>query len=203
MIFSLVFQGKNEYNKILTISVNELKNGATFKFDNQPFIVLNYEHIKLGRGSAWIKVKIRNLLTGSVTEKSFISGNRVEPIETSRKKYQYLYHDSTGYVFMEPKTFEQISLVSQVLADQVGYLKDGVTADILFLDDKPLTIELPQKMEFLVKEADPGVKGDSASNFLKDAVLDNGLKVRVPLFIEEGEKIIINTKNGEYVERVK
>jgi len=164
---------------------------------------LNYEHIKLGRGSAWIKVKIRNLLTGSVTEKSFISGNRVEPIETSRKKYQYLYHDSTGYVFMEPKTFEQISLVSQVLADQVGYLKDGVTADILFLDDKPLTIELPQKMEFLVKEADPGVKGDSASNFLKDAVLDNGLKVRVPLFIEEGEKIIINTKNGEYVERVK
>lgn len=185
------------------ISVNELKNGATFKFDNQPYIVLNYEHIKLGRGSAWIKVKIRNLLTGSVTEKSFISGNRVEPIETSRNKFQFLYHDNTGFVFMDPKTFEQVSLTALAVADQAGYLKEGVVADILFLEDKPLGIELPQKMEFMVKKADPGVKGNSASNFLKDAVLDNGLKVRVPLFIEEGERIVIDTKNGEYVERVK
>jgi elongation factor P len=188
---------------LIMISVNELKNGATFKFDNQPYIVLNYEHIKLGRGSAWIKVKIRNLLTNSVTEKSFISGNRVEPIETSRKKFQYLYRDGDSYVFMDPKTYEQSSLSSQSVGNQGNYLKDGTNIDILFLEDKPMTIELPQKMEFMIKEADPGVKGNSASNFLKDAVLDNGLKVRVPLFIEEGEKIVVDTRSGEYVERVK
>lgn len=185
------------------ISVTDLRAGVTFRHDGQPYFVLKYEHIKMGRGTAWIKVKIRNLLTGSVTDKSFISGNRVEPIETSRKKLQYLYHEGDQFLFMDPKTFEQVSLPKDVLSGQAGYLKDGISVDILFLEDKPLTIEIPQKMEFTIVEADPGVKGDSASNFLKTAVLDNGLKIKVPLFIKAGDKILVDTRTAEYVERVK
>jgi len=185
------------------IPVQDLRNGVTFLVDGAPYVCLKYEHVKMGRGSATIRIKAKNLLTGSTTEKSFINSARVEEINTVRRPMQYLYFDSAQYVFMDPKTYEQVGVSSEVVSGEAPYLKEGATVNILFWDERPLWIELPPKMEFTVKETDPGVKGNSVSNLYKDAVLDNGIKTRVPLFINEGDKVLIDTRDGSYAERVK
>lgn len=183
--------------------VQDLRNGTTFLLDGQPCVALKYEHVKMGRGSATIRIKLRNLLTGATVEKSFINSARVEEINTMRKPMQYLYKDGEEYVFMEPKTYEQVSLKAEVVGENGQYLKEGVLVNILFWDERPLWIELPPKMEFTVVETDPGLKGNSAANMYKSAKLENGITVRVPLFIEEGEKILVDTRDGSYAERVK
>jgi elongation factor P len=185
------------------LGVQELKNGVTFLLDDQPFIVLKYEHIKMGRGSATIKVKARNLLSGAVLDRSFINSAKVEEINTIRRVMQYLYRDGNDYIFMDNSTYEQVSLPEAVLAESAKFLKEGITVNILFWDERPLWVELPPKMEFTVAETDPGIKGNSAANMYKSAVLDNGVTVRVPLFIETGEKIMVDTRDGSYAERVK
>jgi elongation factor P len=183
--------------------VQDIRNGTAFLLDGQPYIGLKYEHVKMGRGSATIRIKMKNLVTGATTEKSFINSARVEEINTFRKPMQFLYFDGTEYVFMDPKTYEQVSLTADEAADNAPYLREGIIANILFWDQKPLWIELPPKMDFTVTETDPGIKGNSAANMYKSAKLDNGMSVRVPLFIEEGERILIDTRDGTYAERVK
>ena len=187
------------------IVVQELRNGVTFWVNGAPYVCLKYEHVKMGRGSATIRIKAKNLLTGATTEKSFINSARVEEINTVRQPMQYLYKDKDGtnFVFMDPKNYEQVGVSSEVVGSEAPYLKEGTTVNILFWDERPLWIELPPKMEFTVKETDPGVKGNSVSNLYKDAVLDNGIKTRVPLFINEGDKVLIDTRDGSYAERVK
>lgn len=185
------------------IVVQDIRNGTAFLLDGQPYIGLKYEHVKMGRGSATIRIKMKNLVTGATTEKSFINSARVEEINTFRKPMQFLYTDGTDYVFMDPKTYEQVSLSADVAAENAPYLKEGIVTNILFWDEKPLWIELPPKMDFTVVETDPGIKGNSAANMYKSAKLDNGMTVRVPLFIEEGERILIDTRDGTYAERVK
>lgn len=171
--------------------------------DGQPYAGLKYEHIKMGRGSATIKIKMKNLLTGAITEKSFINSARVEDIEVGRKPMQYLYKDGENYVFMDPQSYEQVNVSAEVLGEQAPFLKEGVNVIILYWDDRPLWVELPPKMAFTVVETDPGVKGNSVSNLYKAAKLDNGLQTRVPLFINEGEQVMVDTRDGSYVERVK
>lgn len=185
------------------INVTELRNGTTFKFEGALYVVLKYEHVKIGRGSATIRVKIKNLETGTVLEKSFINSAKVEPISTTRKKMQYLYDDGKSFTFMDPKTYEQIELSSHIVDETKNYFKEGESVNILFWDEKPLWVELPPKMEFAVKETPPGVKGNSASNMYKDAILENGIGVRVPLFIKNSDVIRVDTRTGEYVERAK
>lgn len=183
--------------------VQDIRNGTTFLLDGQPWLGLKYEHVKMGRGSATIRIKAKNLLTGTTVEKSFINSARVEEINTARRPMQYLYKDGQNYIFMDPKDYEQIEISGQVIGSSGDYLKEGVLVNILFWEDRPLWIELPPKMDFKVIETDPGVKGNSAANMYKTAKLDNGLTVRVPLFIEEGEQIVVDTRDGSYVERVK
>lgn len=185
------------------IVVQDLRNGTTFLLDGQPCVALKYEHVKMGRGSATIRIKLKNLLTGATVEKSFINSARVEEINTVRRQMQYLYKDGGDFVFMDPKTYEQVSLDAKVAGDSAPYLKEGTLVNILFWDERPLWIELPPKMEFVVTQTDPGIKGNSAANMYKSAVIDNGMTVRVPLFIEEGEKIVVDTRDGSYAERVK
>ncbi len=185
------------------ISVNELRAGRTFQEDGQPYLVLKYEHTKMGRGSANIKVKVKNLKTGSVTEKTFISGAKVEEVLTQKKKLQYLYSDQLGYHFIEPETFEQITIPIKLLKNQAGFLKEEAEVNILFVEGEPVSVELAPKMKFKIKETGPGVKGDSATNIFKPATLENNMKVKVPLFIKTGEEIWVDTRSGEYVERVK
>lgn len=184
------------------ISVTDLRANAVFEEEGQLWKVLRYEHVKLGRGTATIKVKIRNLRTGSITERAFISGARVQEANLLKKEVQYLYQDKSDHIFMDPITFEQFTLSKEKLGDEEKFLKEGMNVQVLLNDDEALSIELPIKMEFKIKESDPSVRGNSATNIFKDAVLENGLKLKVPLFVDEGDTIRIDTRTGEYVERV-
>lgn len=182
------------------IGVQEIRNGMGFLLDGQPWVGLKYEHVKMGRGSATIRIKMRNLLTGAVVEKSFINSARVEEIDLARKPMQFLYKDGESYIFMDPKTYDQVAIGE---IEEGKYLKEGATVNVLFWDDKPLSVELPPKMDFTVVECDSGIKGNSVSNLYKPAKLDNGVNLRVPLFIEVGDRILVDTRDGSYAERVK
>ena len=185
------------------ISVTELRAGRTFKENDQLYLVLKYEHTKMGRGTASIKVKVKNLKTGSVTERSFISGARVEEASTFKRKLQFLYQDQSGFYFMDPKNFEQVEIPVSLLKEQKDFLKEEILVDVLFIEGEPVSVELAPKMKFEVKETGPGVRGDSATNIFKPATLENGFKIKVPLFVEKGEEIWVDTRSGEYVERAK
>lgn len=184
------------------IPVTQLRSGTVFKENHNFFQVLKYKHIKLGRGTANIKVKVKNLKTGSLLEKTFISGSKVKQVSLEKKEAQYLYQEKGEYFFMDPATFDQFSLSYENLEEQAKFLKEGVEVKLLVLEGKPLSVELPIKMEFKVIDAPPGVRGDSATNIFKEVTLENGLKVKVPLFIKSDDKIMIDTRSGEYVERV-
>ena len=185
------------------IAVQDLKNGITFELDNDPYIVLKYEHIKVGRGSATIRVKIKNLKTGRVLEKTFINSARVESVSLIKKKMQFLYESGKNFAFMDPETYDQVEIPIDILGSSSSFLKEGMVVTVLYWEDKPLWVELQPKMELTVTETDPGVKGNSATNVYKPAILENGYQLRVPLFINKGDKIRVDTRTGEYIERAK
>lgn len=185
------------------ISVTDLRPGVVFEEEGALFKVVTYEHIKLGRGSASIKVRVKNMRTGSVVDKSFINGAKVKEANLVKKKFQYLYKDAAGACFMDEQSYEQISIPLTVLGQDASYLKEGMSVQLLFLENEPLSLELPPKMEFAVLETGPNEKGNSATNIYKEAILENGLKVKVPLFLEEGDRVLIDTRTGEYSERAR
>lgn len=185
------------------IKVTDLKNGTNFLHYGKPCQVVKYSLIKLGRGSAYVKITARNLETGSVEEISYQSNAAVEEADTAKKKLQYLYKDALNAVFVDPQTYEQTEIPLKVLGDQVAYVKEGEEVNVLFLDQIPLSVELPTKVVFSVIQTDPGVKGNSAVNLFKPAVLENGIKVKVPLFVKVGDKVKIDTRSGDYLERAK
>jgi len=185
------------------IEATDLKNGTTFLSNSKPYKVIKYSHIKVGRGGAIVKVNIKNLITGVMEDKTFSSNSKVDEITTQKRKLQYLYHDNEKAFFMDPKSYEQMEIPLKNMTDELVYIKEGDNADILFWDDYALSIEIPPKVALSIKDTSPGVKGNSASNVYKDAILENGLKIRVPLFIKSGERVRVDTRTGEYVERVK
>jgi len=182
------------------ISVTELRAGTTYVEDGQYLTVLSYEHIKMGRGSANIKVKVRNLKTGSTTEKGYTNGAKVDDIPVVKKDMQYLYKDDSEVFFMDPKSFEQVSIPIKLIPEH-AFLKEGDTFPVSFIEGKPLSVLLPPKMVFKVVEAAPGAKGNSATNVFKEATLENNIKTRVPLFIKVGESIRVDTRTGAYTEK--
>lgn len=190
------------------IPVTDLRKGVTFEVDGQPYKVLEYSHIKMGRGGATIRVSLRNLLTGSVEVKTFNSGATVLPITTVKRRLQYLYQDGDNVVFMDPNSFEQIEIERDTVSGKLKFLKEGQEVDIVFWSlngardhERPLEIDLPSNIVLTVTEADPGVKGNSAANFYKQIKLENGLTIKAPLFIKAGDKIRVDTRTGEYIER--
>lgn len=182
------------------ISVTELRAGTVFEDGGSTYVVLSYEHIKMGRGSANIKVKVKNIKTGATTEKGYINGAKVKPVTVFKKELQYLYKDEDFAYFMDPKTFEQTA-VKLDLIDGYDFLKEGMNFMVSILNDEPLSVILPPKMDLIVTETGPGVKGNSATNIFKDAVLENGVKTKVPLFINIGDKVRIDTRTGAYTEK--
>lgn len=185
------------------IAATDLKNGTTFLSNGKPYQVIKYSFIKMGRGGAVVKVTARNLETGSIEEKSFSSNVSVDEVNTYKKKLQFLYKDAVNSVFMDSKTYEQAEIPVSILGDSAVYLKEGESVDILFWDEKPISCELTPKATLMVTECDPGVKGNSATNIYKPATLENGLKLKVPLFIKKGDRIKVDTRTGEYLERAK
>lgn len=184
-------------------NINELRGGAVFQEDGQLLQVITYEHIKMGRGSGTVKLKVRNLRTGSIVEKGFITGARVDDVSVEKKKAQYLYQDGENYNFMDPATYEQFPISSKILGDDAKYLKEGLEVVLLVLDEEALSIELPNSIVYEVKETGPGERGNTVSNVFKEAVLDNDLIVKVPMFMKIGEHVKIDTRSGQYIERVK
>ncbi len=183
------------------ISVNELRAGTIFEESGNLLQVLTFEHIKMGRGSANIKVKVKNIRSGSTTDKSFINTAKVQDVRVLKKDLQYLYKDGENAYFMNPTTFEQVSVLLKVIGTDTYYLKEGESYNLSFLGDEALSINLPPKMVFVVEETPPGVKGNSATNVFKEAKLENGLIVKVPMFINIGEKVRVDTRTGAYTEK--
>ena len=181
--------------------VSELRSGTIFTEDGNLLLVLSYEHVKLGRGSATIKVKVKNLRSGSITEKSFINGAKVQDVQVLKKELQFLYKDEDGAYFMYPDTFEQVTIPLKILGTEAQFLKEGDTYPISFHGDEALSIVMPPKVELIVTDTAPGIKGNSASNVFKDATLENGVTTKVPLFINVGDKIRVDTRTGSYTER--
>jgi elongation factor P len=184
------------------IPVTQLRKGVTFTRDGEIYRVLEYDHYKPGRGGAIIRTKLRNLRTGSITNQNFNSGDRVEDVRLDHRTVQFLYSDDEFYHFMDTETYEQPALSREALKDVIPYIKEGTTIEIMSWEGEPLDIEIPITVELLVTEAPPGYAGDTATGATKEVTLETGLKLQVPLFVQEGDVVRIDTRTGEYLTRI-
>lgn len=183
------------------ISVNDFKNGLTIEVDNQLWRVVEFLHVKPGKGSAFVRSKLKNLRTGAVQEKTFRAGEKVKRAEIETKKMQYLYEDGDSYVFMDTTTYEQISIPGSSMQEELKYLKENMEVNVIMHESETLGIELPNVVELTVTETEPSIKGNTASGGSKPATMDTGLVVQVPFFINEGDVLKINTQDGTYISR--
>jgi elongation factor P len=184
------------------IDVNELRSGVTFELDGNLYKVLDYSHHKPGRGKATIRTKIRDLRSGAVMEKSFLSGDRVQDIRLDHHMVQFLYQDADLYYFMDTETYEQPAVSGSLLDDAVNYLIEGLEVKLTFYQGEALEIEMPTTVDLSVEEAEVAVKGDTATGANKTVTTQTGLKVQVPLFVVSGDTIRVDTRSGNYVTRV-
>lgn len=185
------------------INVTELRAGAVFEERGDYFLVLTYEHIKMGRGGGTIKVKVRNLLNGATIDKSFPNGNRVQEASIDRKKVQFLYKDGQGFHFMDNESYEQFMLLDKLVGDYAPFLKEGLELLLFIIGERPMYIELAKILDYKIVQTGGASKGNTVGAAQKDALLENGLHVKVPLFIKNGEVIRVDTRSGAYVERAK
>ena len=182
----------------------DFRNGLKIAIDGKPYIVVSFAHTNPGKGSAFVKAKIKNLMTGQVLERTFKSGvDTVDKPDMEEREMEYTYGDMDGYNFMDTKTYESVHLNHDNVGDAKFYLQEGITVDILYFNERPISIELPNFVNLKVTETDPGLKGDTAQGGTKKAIMETGLQVNVPLFINEEELLKIDTRTGEYVERAK
>jgi elongation factor P len=183
------------------LDTGELRKGVTILLDGELCKIVDYEHNKRGRGTANVRITVRNLRTGSNIERTFMAGAKFEQAYLDRRTVQYLYHDGSAYYFMDTETYEQPVVPADVLGDAVNYLKENETVDLVTYEGEILDVELPASVVLKVVRADPGVKGDTASNATKPATLESGLTINVPLFIEEGDDVRVDTRSGQYLTR--
>lgn len=184
------------------LNFNEIKTGKIILLNAEPYVIVKSDHHQMGRGGAVLKVKCRNLITGNVLEKTFQGAEKAEEAETERKKANFMYKDKDEAYFMDTESYEQFNLPLEELGDKAQFLKEGTDVNVFYFNSKPITIDLPIKMEFKVTSAPPGIKGNSAGNVNKQIEIETGAIITAPMFIEEGDMIRINTETGEYVERV-
>ena len=183
------------------LNFNEIKTGKVIKLNAEPYIIIRTDHHKMGRGGAVLKIKCRNLINGNVLEKTYQGTEKAEEAETETKKANFMYKDKEEAYFMDNTSYEQFNLPVEEIGEAAEFLKNGTDVDVLYFENKPVSISLPIKMEFKVISAPPGVKGNSAGNVNKQVELETGAKINVPMFINEGDIIRVNTETGEYVER--
>lgn len=183
----------------------DIRNGLCLRHNGKLYTVIEFLHVKPGKGPAFVRTKLREIETGKVLDNTFTAGHKIDDVRIEKRQYQYLYEEEgSGYHFMNTENYEQV-LIPKVMVENPLYLKEGMNCDITFLaeDETPLIVELPQFIEAEVTYTEPGIRGDTATNAMKPATIDTGAEIRVPLFITTGEKIKVDTRKGEYVERVK
>ena len=183
------------------ITAGDFRNGVTFDMDGQVFQVIEFQHVKPGKGAAFVRTKFKNVITGAVVEKSFNPTDKFENAYVERKEYQYLYNDADLYYFMDTETYEQIPLNADKLGDNFKFVKENDVVKIMSYKGNVFGVEPPLFVELEVVDTEPGVRGDTATNVTKPATLETGAVIKVPIFINQGEKIRIDTRTGEYMER--
>ena len=183
------------------IEVNDIKNGMTLMIEGNIYQVVEFLHVKPGKGSAFMKTKLKNLRTGGTVEKTFNTNVKFEKANINRSAVQYLYNTGDTYYFMNMETYEQLELTSDQIGDNKNYLIENMMVDVVMYEGELLGVVLPDKVEFTVTSTEPAVKGNTTNNALKDAYVETGMLVRVPLFIEQGEKILVTTADGKYSSR--
>ena len=184
-------------------STSDFRPGLVIKYNNELWTVVEFQHVNPGNWRAFVRTKLKNIVSGKVIENRFRAGEAIEIVRIERKEYQFLYRDGTGYVFMDKENYEQLSAPEEQVGEGAKFLKDGEGVDILFNGTEITGIELPITVDLQVKETVPGVRGDSANSGTKPATVETGATVNVPLFINEGDLIRIDTRSGDYIERVK
>ena len=189
--------------RTLVYETSDIKKNLKIQIDGQPYAVVEFQFVKPGKGTAFTRTKLKNMMTGSVLERTFKTGEKLEPADMAERTMQFLYKEGDGCVFMDTSNYEQLTLTIEQLGDSALYLIDGLMVDVLFFNDKPIGVTPPNFVELTVVETEPGFKGDTSSNTTKPAKLETGLEVQVPLFIEQGEVLKIDTRTGSYSERVK
>lgn len=183
-------------------SPSEIKKSSVIRENGELWLVTEFQHINPGKGAAFVRTRMKNVKTGKTLEKTIKVSETVELVEMEYRNMQYLYHDATGYTFMDSTSYEQASMSDEEVGDMGKYLKEGMEVTITTHEDRPVALQLPRKITYKVVQTDPAVKGDTASgNVTKEAVTDGGFTVHVPIFINEGDSIVVNTDNGDYVER--
>jgi elongation factor P len=180
---------------------SDLKTGTIYKENNVPYLVLKYTHVKVARGGATVKVKVRDLLTLNVYEKGYKAPERIQDADVYRKNAQYLYEEPQGYVFMDPTTYEQFTIPADTIGDADKFLTAGQMAQVQYFEDRPISVDLPISLIFEVSYTEPGFKGNTVSNVYKDATLSNGAVVKVPSFVKIGDKIKVDTRSSGYISK--
>ncbi len=183
------------------LNMTDIKTGKKIIWNNEPYVVLEYLHSKIGRGGAVMRTKLKNLISGVIIDYTFQGAEKVEEAEISKSHAQYLYNDGDEYQFMDTETFDQFSLSKAVLGDITSYLIEGMDMSVLNWNGKPINVDPPVKVTLTVTDAPPGIKGDTASGGGKVVTLETGLQITAPLFIKVGDKLVINTEKGTYVSR--
>jgi len=183
------------------ISSNDFKNGMTIEIDGTLYNIVEFLHVKPGKGQAFVRTKMKNLITGQVLEKTFRAGEKVTRAHIETRNMQYLYPTGDMYVFMDNETYEQVELAEEVMGEALKWLKDGASMDVLFHEERAIGVEPPAHMVLEVTHTEPGFKGDTAQGGTKPATVETGATVNVPLFVENGEKILVDTRSGEYLKR--
>jgi elongation factor P len=181
---------------------SEFRNGFTMNLDGTLYSIVEFQHVKPGKGGAFVRTKLKNIATGAVLDRTFRSGDKVEAVRIEKREMQYLYAEGDTYHFMDTETFEQTAILSEVVGGAADFLMENQTAFVLVTEGKSLGVELPNFVELTVTHTDPGVRGDTAQGSSKPATVETGATVSVPLFVERGDKLKIDTRTGSYVERV-
>ena len=185
------------------IYASDFRKGMTFDINGEPHVVLDFQYVKPGKGAAFVRTKYRNILTGATREEAFSPSDKFEQAHIETKKMQYLYNDGTLYYFMDPETYDQVPLAFELVEDAIKYIKENDEVTVKFYQGNAFTVEAPNFVDLIVTETEPGVKGNTATNVTKAATVETGAVIQVPIFIEEGEKIQIDTRTGEYLGRSK
>ena len=183
-------------------STQDFRKNLKIEINGEPYVILECQHVKPGKGVAFVKTKYKSLISGRVLQENFRSGEKVGVPNLEARNMQYLYFDGEGYVFMDTENYEQVSLTPEAIEEIKMFLKENTHVDVLFFNDKPISIELPYFLELVITQTDPGVRGDTAQGGSKPATLETGAVINVPLYVKEGELVKVDTRTGEYVERV-
>jgi elongation factor P len=186
----------------MAVDTSQFRNGLKLELDGEPFTMIYFQHVKPGKGGAFVRTKVKNLKTGRVLDRTFRAGERVDEADVEEKTMQYLYQDGENYVFMDTTSFDQLPFTPEQVGDARKFLKENLEVSVVLWRGKPIGVELPSFIEATVTRCDPGIKGDTASGATKPATIETGAVLQVPLFIKEGDVLRVDTRTGVYVERV-